>query len=676
MQYTARPGQTGRAEGRSSTELKALPSPPCRGTTTPALSTRNVANHVPCEHVGDTRVFELFGELGIPALGASRRSCWATNGTAAAAVPARAPTIEWGGALFEEGSAFDGYRIHAKIGRGGMGIVYKATNLRLQCEVAVKILRPEAAADHTSRERIKQEAMNQARMNDHPHVVTIHDAGEEEGMLFIVMQLVRGPALDNLIERSELDVDLTLDILAQVARALDAAHDRGLVHRDVKPGNILVDLVNKLGDGLRGHAYLADFGIAKCGDEQRLTSTGMRLGTPAYMPPEEVDTPASDIYSLAVVLYECLTGRVPFSGWREFNSYAYGDRPPPRVTDHRSDLPHAIDDVLAKGMATEPSRRHATAEQLISEAKRALSQAPRPVVVRELFPVPHDGAVRAVAFSPDGTLLASAGDDQCAQVWDIEHKRHLLDLCHARHRPARGLLAVAFSPDGGVIATTGRDKTMCVWAASDGRQLRRIALGRWARAVSFSPDGTWIATADDDRTARVRGVSDGLERLSVTSAKAINAVAFSPDGKCLATAGGDRSARLWDLTEERQLRCLDHDDTVWAVAFSADGTHLATASADHSARVWELGEDRAPLDLVHDVKVWTVAFSPDGNHIATGGNDGVARIWDLRDASEVPVAHGGVIWGVAFDADGGRLATASDDHTAKIWAIGADPLSR
>ena len=205
------------------------------------------------------------------------------------------------------GTTLAGYRIDGVLGQGGMGTVYEATQLSLDRVVALKLLAAHLSNDMAFRARFRREGQVQARL-EHPHVVTVYEAGETEQGLFIAMRLVRGRTLKDLINDRELDVPRTLKILAPVAEALDEAHGLGLIHRDIKPQNVLV--------GRRDHSFLADFGLTKGPTEASLTKTGHFVGTFDYISPEQINgqpaSAASDVYSLAGVLYECLTGTVPF----------------------------------------------------------------------------------------------------------------------------------------------------------------------------------------------------------------------------------------------------------------------------------------------------------------------------------------------------------------------------
>jgi YVTN family beta-propeller protein len=268
------------------------------------------------------------------------------------------------------GSEFVGYRIDELIGRGGMGVVYRAYDLRLKRTVALKLMAPELALDRRFRERFSREA-ELAMSLEHPNVVPIHDAGDIDGRLYLAMRHVEGTDLRVLLHaEGALDPPRALAICSQVANALDAAHANGLVHRDVKPSNVLLDASE--------HVYLADFGLTRRLDEQGgPVGDGRSVGTPAYLAPEQIDGESvdgrADVYSLGCLLYECLTGEAPFvRGSQLAVAWAHLEEEPPRASRRRPELPEAIDAAICKAMAKEPADRSTTCTALITAAEEAL----------------------------------------------------------------------------------------------------------------------------------------------------------------------------------------------------------------------------------------------------------------------------------------------------------------
>jgi hypothetical protein len=276
-------------------------------------------------------------------------------------------------APLEKGTTIAGYRIEGVLGQGGMGVVYEATQLSLNRTVALKLLAGQLGDDPAFRERFRREGLLQAQI-DHPNIVTVYEAGDTDEGLFLAMRLVRGPNLKDMIVSRELDAGRSLRILTPVADALDAAHNQGLIHRDIKPQNILVSG--------RDHAYLADFGLTKAPGEKSLTKTGQFVGTLDYISPEQIrGKPASnksDIYAMGAVLYECLSGVVPYPKDSEAAVlYAHMSDDPPSVTEARPDLPPALDDVIRRAMAKEPEARQDSASALLRDAEEAFSRKTR-----------------------------------------------------------------------------------------------------------------------------------------------------------------------------------------------------------------------------------------------------------------------------------------------------------
>ena len=316
-----------------------------------------------------------------------------------------------------EGTVVAGYRLDGILGEGGMGVVYEATQLSLDRKVALKIVAPGLSADVGFRARFRREGLIQARV-EHPNIVTVYEAGEEDGLLYLAMRLVRGASLKELIRDDELDPARSLRILKAVGDALDSAHDAGLIHRDVKPHNILV--------GVRDYPYLADFGITKAVNDTGLTRTGQFMGSLDYIAPEQIRgegaTAASDIYALGAVLFECLTGAVPFPKDSEAAVlYAHVAEQPPTVSQRRPELPEKLDEVIARGMAKEPEDRPTSAAALIEEAEGCFGgstaerinaepplQEPSPVSIRpaptraDTATAPDPGAPDAGSATTDG----------------------------------------------------------------------------------------------------------------------------------------------------------------------------------------------------------------------------------------------------------------------------------
>ena len=302
------------------------------------------------------------------------------------------------------GTRFGPYELNSLIGVGGMGEVYRAYDTIKDRTVAVKVLRAEMAADPGFQERFRRESRVAARLQE-PHVIPVHDFGDIDGVLYIDMRLVEGGSLkDELRANGPLEPGRATSIIAQVAAALDAAHADGLVHRDIKPENVLLTPDD--------FAYLVDFGIAHGGGDPSMTTTGLVIGSCAYMSAERFSGgqvgPSADVYSLTCLLYECLTGRPPFeTGDLRQLMGAHMFSPPPRPSIMRRGINRGFDDVIATGMAKQPSERFSSTGELAKAAKAAASGVKAPTPAPAL---PSPPAAPALPSPPASTRQFTAVD--------------------------------------------------------------------------------------------------------------------------------------------------------------------------------------------------------------------------------------------------------------------------
>jgi YVTN family beta-propeller protein len=369
------------------------------------------------------------------------------------------------------GTEIAGYRIETLLGRGGMSVVYLAEDLRLHRKVALKLITPELAQDERFRERFLTESELAASL-DHPNVVPIYEAGEADGVLFIVMRYVDGEDLEELLIEGLLPPERAIALCAQIAGALDAAHARGLVHRDVKPSNVLID--RKAGPA--DHAYLADFGLTRRLAEQSGASSGaLSLGTPAYIAPEQIEGAEldgrADQYSLGCVLFECLTGDSPFAPASEAAMlFAHLDAAPPSVARRRPGLPDAIDLVIAKALAKDRVERYPTCRDFVEEAREALGIGSP--IARWRTPV----LVALVAALLAAALLAF----------------FLVRGDGAPVPPPTGGSLVRIDPRANDVAAT-------------------IPVGRHPSAVTVGESGVWVANRDDGTISRINPQTNEVE---------------------------------------------------------------------------------------------------------------------------------------------------------------------
>jgi serine/threonine-protein kinase len=294
------------------------------------------------------------------------------------------------------GDTIAGYRIERQLGRGGMGIVYLAEQLRLRRYVALKLILPDYLEDEDFRRRFERESHMAASL-DHPNIIPVHEAGDADGALFISMRFVDGEDLRGVLRRTgRLETSRVVPLVRQVAAALDAAHARGLVHRDVKPANVLISRDTN-------HVYLTDFGLTKPMDSTSLTDTGRFVGTLAYIAPEQILGSAIDarvdVYSLGCMMFEALSGRVPYPRDTDIAKiYAHMEEPPPLISGLLGGDAGALDRVITKALAKTPQERFASAGELARTAEAA-------VLVQSKGPRPASAASASLSTGPDTSEL-------------------------------------------------------------------------------------------------------------------------------------------------------------------------------------------------------------------------------------------------------------------------------
>jgi WD40 repeat protein/tRNA A-37 threonylcarbamoyl transferase component Bud32 len=637
------------------------------------------------------------------------------------------------------------YELLQRIGEGGMGVIYKARQLRLGRLVAVKMIRTERLASATDVLRFRSEAEVVASL-DHPHIVPIYEVNEYDGQPFFSMKLIEGGSLASHLPRLAANLPAGVRLLATAALAVHYAHQRGLLHRDLKPANILVDA--------QGQPHVSDFGLAKRlgprPEEGSLTQQGMIVGTPNYMAPEQAAskggvTTAADVYSLGAILYELLTGRPPFrcEGVLETLRQVLEAEPAsPRSLNRRVD--RDLETVCLKCLQKDPARRYRSAEALAEDLERWLGGDP----VRARRVSSHERALKWVRRRPHlaalaALLLLSLFGGLAGVLWQWQratgeyHRavrlaeaerrtayaraislayaewragnaggaNQVLSACRAELRGwewhylsrlfrarqlatleghADGVLAVAFSPDGSRVASSGADGVIKVWAPPGTRRVARLLLtlrghAGAVTAVAFSPDGKSLASGGGDTTVRVWNATSGKQLATLRGHTAgVTGLAFDPSGKRLASTGGEPQhgeLKLWDPTKEKALVAWSSLRLLSGVAFSPNGKSLATACHDGSVTAHDAATLRPIRSFVGQTE-WTipwagVTFSADGKLLAAGSPEGLVRVWDFATAREVfrsvtPTQAG--VSGVAFAGNDGRiLVAASADHMAPGW---------
>jgi serine/threonine protein kinase len=590
------------------------------------------------------------------------------------------------------------YEVLEELGRGGMGIVYKARHLGLNRTVALKVIRKERLANPEAVRRFRREAQAAARLT-HPNIVLIYDSDQAGDTHFLAMEYVEGVTLQRLVEQvGPLPIAQACDYIRQAALGLQHAVEQALVHRDIKPANLMITAPAVRPGQTGGVSWPApaaqvkilDMGVARLyqlsqhGEESltTLTQDGAVLGTPDYVAPEQLEDAhradiRADLYSLGCTFYFLLTGQVPFPGGtliQKLDKQRW--QTPVSVDQVRPDVPPAVAAVVRKLLAKRAADRYQTPGELAAALDHLartghFAPVPRPAPLREVRRLAgHTDCIWSVAIAGDGRSALSGGKDRTIRLWDTASGQEL------RRFPdqAQEVKCVIFSPDGR-YALVASGATLRLWEVQTGREVNRmVGHTNTVNSVTFSPDGRRVLSAGNDRSLRLWDVQTGREiRRFVKHTGDVCSVACTPDGRHALTGSRDQTLRLWDLPEGRDLpRFPAQKGMVLSVACSPDGLCGLSGNYDTTVRLWDLASGRELRRFQgHKRLVAGVAFSPDGRRVLSGSHDQTVRLWDVQSGVELCCfdGHTDSVTCVAFSPEGRYALSGSADRTLCLWQL-------
>ncbi len=582
---------------------------------------------------------------------------------------------------------FGDYEIVREIARGGMGVVFQARQMSLNRPVALKMILAGQLAGDTDVKRFYTEAEAAANL-DHPGIVPIFEVGQHEGQHYSSMGFVEGQSLAQRLASGPLPPREAAALLAKVADAIEYAHRRGVIHRDLKPGNILLDQ--------NSNPRVTDFGLAKMvRSDSGLTGSGQILGTPSYMPPEQAGGsrgdigPAADVYALGATLYALLTGRPPFQAATPMDTLiqVINEVPvPPRRLN--ASIPSDLETICLKCLEKDSGKRYPTAAALADDLRRYLAGAPivaRPVarverVVKWARRRPAIAALLALV-----AVVTAAGLGGVLWQWRHAVQAEIETLAQKKLADTQKDLAVENAKRADENASKADENARrAELRLAEGLISQADALSLAGRPVEAHPLYTEaydkLAELKVPLTAAELGLWSSYQQmvfplLSFTGHEgAVDCVAICPDGRTALSGSQDMTMKLWDLASGEVLRTFTrHNGYVWCVAIAPDGRTALSGSGSHdkTLKLWDLASGKELRTFSgHSEDVMSVAIAPDGRTALSGSFDKTLKLWDLASGKELRTftGHSGPVISVAIAPDG-RTALSAGGMTLKLWDL-------
>jgi eukaryotic-like serine/threonine-protein kinase len=538
------------------------------------------------------------------------------------------------------GQQLGNYQLIRLLGEGGFAEVYLGEHIHLGTQATIKLLHTQLISDDV--DKFRTEARTIARLL-HPNIVRVLEFGIEGKTPFLVMDYAPKGTLRQLHPKGQiLPLPTVISYVKQIAEALQCAHDEKLVHRDVKPENMLV--------GRRGEILLSDFGIALVAQSSRYQSTQDMTGTIAYMAPEQIQgkpRPASDQYSLGITVYEWLTGDRPFHGGFIEIVAQHITAPVPSMCDRVSTLPHDVEHVIMTALEKDHTKRFGN----VSAFAKALEHAAQPQDIQLGVKPPTrmiEPTVEAKSITPPKAPMPQEKRPITPPSPPVKPivREKAGTVVHTYLGHSDKINALAWSSDSRFIASGSADKTVKMWGGTRGS----IATyrGHWGEvnALAWAPDNLHIASASDDRTVKVWNTATNTILYSYLTTSEwhvwVYTVAWSLDGKRIASGGMDTKVRVWNAYTpgENMFIYHGHSSTVNRVTWSPDSTYLASGSQNGTVQVWNASTGHQVwLAHARSGGVLALAWSPDGKLIASGGENDDIVIWDATTGRQVFISN-------------------------------------
>jgi WD40 repeat protein len=628
-------------------------------------------------------VYLLRQALGHPALGGAGPEEQTQTATMSASDEATT-------AIADQPPAVAGYEMLGEIGRGGMGIVYKARQVALNRLVALKMILPGGHAGAKELARFRAEAEAVARLQ-HPHIVQVFEIGEHEGLPYFSLELCSGGSLAQKLDGTPLPPPDAAALVETLARATQAAHERGIVHRDLKPANILLasggcDPPAEEPGG--SHPSLAglvpkitDFGLAKKQGEAGQTQSGVIVGTPSYMAPEQAGGqskatgPGADVYALGAILYECLTGRPPFQGPTPLDTLllVVRDVPVP-VRQLQPQCPRDLETICHKCLHKETGRRYFSAAALAEDLRR--SRAGEPILARPVGSIERGWRWcrrnPVVASSLAAVLLTLVVGSLVAwslAAWALGEKGRADEQADLARTKAQEAIAKAEEARENLEEARGQKKEakhqlavaeLRLYASKLAQAQREWQDNNVPRALELLEECQWNLRHVEHR--HLWTLFNSNQRTLRGHTSAVLSVSISPDGKRIVSGSSDNTVKVWDVEKSQvQLTLQGHTGGVSSVSISPDGRRIVSGGYDSTVKVWDAEKGQELLTLKGHPGVSSVSISPDGKRIVSGGHDSTVKVWDAEEGQELFTlkGHTGPVLSVSISPDGKRIVSGS-----------------